>query len=431
MSDPYRRDVAYLPRIVDRQLDRLLAGLPAVAIEGPKAVGKTVTARRRVAASITLDDAAEVALLRDDQRRLERLAKPLLIDEWQHHPPVWDRVRHDVDAGSGPGTYVLAGSSFPAEAPKHSGAGRIVTLRMRPLSLAERALVTPTVSLGEMLRGPADVGGECALDLDRYTDEIAGSGFPAIRSLEPDVRADVLDGYLATVVDRDFADAGRPVRRPHTLRAWLAAYAAATSTIATYSAILDAATPGLPDKPSRATVVAYREVLQRMWLLEELPSWTGSRNLLAALGQTPKHHLADPALAARLLGVTPRSLLSTPDPGSVSMPRDGTLLGALFESLLTLSVRVYAQANRASVSHLRTQRGEHEVDLIVTGDDGAVVALEVKLGAVADERDVRHLRWLRERLGDVLTDAAVITTGSTAYRRPDGIAVIPAALLGP
>ena len=221
------------------------------------------------------------------------------------------------------------------------------------------------------------------------------------------------------------------MRRPQTLKAWLSAYAAASSTTATYNAILDAATPGLPDKPSRSTIVAYREMLQRMWLLDELPTWTGSRSLLTALGQSPKHHLADPALAARLVGASSRSLLSKPDPGAVPIPRNGTLLGALFESLVTLSTRVYADAVGASVSHLRTQRGDHEVDLIVTGGNGAVVALEVKLGQVPDDRDVRHLRWLKDRLGDDLTDAAVITTGTAAYRRPDGIAVIPAALLGP
>ncbi|MCE1173260.1 MAG: DUF4143 domain-containing protein [Propionibacteriales bacterium] len=421
----------YLPRIVDRQLDRLLAGLPAVVLEGPKAVGKTATAGRRVVSAVSLDDPSELALMQGDRERLSRLAKPLLIDEWQHFPPVWDRVRHDVDAGAAAGSYVLAGSSFPAEAPRHSGAGRIVTVRMRPLSLAERGLAESTVSLAALLAGQAAVTGDSSLSLDDYTDEITASGFPGIRALPADVRPDVLDGYLNTVVDRDFADAGRPVRRPQTLRAWLAAYAAATSTTAAYNVILDAATPGLPDKPSRATIVAYREVLQRMWLLEELPAWTGSRNNLAALKQSPKHHLADPALAARLLGVSSRSLLSRPHPGSVSISHDGTLLGALFESLVTQSVRVYADAARATVSHLRTQRGDHEVDLIITGEDGAVVALEVKLGPVPEDRDTRHLLWLRERLGDQLVAAAIITTGSTAYRRPDGIAVIPAALLGP
>ena len=144
----------------------------------------------------------------DDPRRLSRLAKPLLIDEWQHYPPVWDRVRHDVDAGAASGSYILAGSSFPSEAPKHSGAGRIVTLRMRPLSLAERQLAEPTVSLAALLDGTSDIDGDCDLTLEDYTDEITTSGFPGIRPLPPEVRRDALDGYLTAVVERDFVDAG-------------------------------------------------------------------------------------------------------------------------------------------------------------------------------------------------------------------------------
>lgn len=123
-------------------------------------------------------------------------------------------------------------------------------------------------------------------------------------------------------------------------------------------------------------------------------------------------------------------MLGKPGPGSVSIPRNGTLLGALFESLVTLSVRVHADPAQATASH-RTHRGDHEVDLILTGNDGAVVAIEVKLGAVPEDHDVRHLHWLRGRLGDDLVEAAIVTTGTTAYRRPDGIAVIPAGLLGP
>jgi len=144
----------------------------------------------------------------------------------------------------------------------------------------------------------------------------------------------------------------------------------------------------------------------------------------------PKHHLADPALAARLLRADVPALLDNSVPGP-SVPRHGTLLGALFESLVTLSVRVYAQALEASVYHLRTRNGDHEVDLLVKRDDHRVVALEVKLAPTVGDEAVVHLAWLKERLGAELLDAAVITTGRHAYRRPDGIAVVPAALLGP
>ena len=424
--------MAYARRVLDAQLDRLLTGLPAVVIDGPKAVGKTATATRRAATVLALDDPTERALIEADRDRLSRLPTPILIDEWQLYPAVWDRVRRAVDAGATPGSYLLTGSATPTTAPTHTGAGRIVRLRLRPMSLAERGLVEPTVSLAGLLAGTRPpIGGESPVGLADYAEEIVASGFPGLRALPAHTRSASLNGYLDAIVERDFAELGHVVRRPRTLRAWFKAYAAATSTTASYNAILDASTAGQPDKPAKTTTIAYRETFERMWLLDPVPAWTGSRSHLASLGQAPKHHLADPALAARLLGVGAGALLHTPNPDRPPIPRDGTLLGALFESLVTLCVRTYAEAADAHVSHLRTHRGDHEVDLIVTRDDGRMVALEVKLAPIADDEDVRHLHWLREQLGNDLLDAAVITTGPAAYRRPDGIAVIPAALLGP
>lgn len=148
------------------------------------------------------------------------------------------------------------------------------------------------------------------------------------------------------------------------------------------------------------------------------------------LAQPPKHHLADPALAIRLLGLDVDALLGGQE-GDVAFPRDGTLLGHLFESLVTLSVRVYAQAAEARVRHLRLHGGRREVDLIVERGDQRVLAMEVKLSGSVDDDDVRNLLWLREQIGADLLDAVVINTGPRAYRRRDGVAVVPAALLGP
>ena len=422
--------MAYLPRVLDERLTAMLADLPAVAIEGPKAVGKTMTALQRAATVLELDDPAERTLLVADRGRLQRLPAPVLIDEWQQLPDVWDMVRRAVDRGAEPGTYLLTGSATPRSA-THSGAGRIVRVRMRPLSLAERAVVTPTVSLSDLLTGArAPVSGESSMGLQDYTEEILASGFPGIRPRSPGARRAALDGYIDGIVEHDFSELGHVVRRPEALRAWLAGFAAATSTTASYNAILDAATPGQADKPAKTTTIAYRNTLARLWLIDEVPAWTGSRNTLLNLSQTPKHHLADPALAARILGATAGSLLERPH-HSLPMQRDGALLGALFESLVTLSVRTYAEASGARTSHLRTARGDHEVDLVVTRQDGRVLALEVKLAPTADDDDVKHLAWLQTRLGDDLLDRVVITTGQVAYRREDGTAVIPAALLGP
>jgi predicted AAA+ superfamily ATPase len=410
--------VTYSPRTLDQRLDVLLRGLPALVIDGPKAVGKTATASRRATTVLNLDDLVERTLVQADRDRILRLPGPVLIDEWQLDPPVWDRVRRAVDAGAAPGSFLLTGSAAPTSAPMHTGAGRIVRVRMRPMSVAERGLVAPTVSLAGLLAGDLPtVEGVSPVTLSDYADEIVTGGLPGLRLLDPEVRPVALRGYVDAIVEREFPEVGHVVRRPSALRAWLTAYAAATSTTASYNTILDASTAGQSDKPAKTTTIAYRDVLERLWLLDEVPAWTGTRSAVAALGRAPKHHLADPALAARLLGVSAGALLTTAHPDGEPVPRDGTLLGALFESLVTLSVHVYADAADARVSHLRTRRGDHEVDLIVTREDGRMLALEVKLAPVASDEDVTHLRWLRRHVGPDLLDAAVLTPGAGAHDR--------------
>jgi uncharacterized protein len=420
----------YQRRIVDDELDELFAGLPAIALEGPKAVGKTATALRRAATVCRLDDDAERSIAQADSSRLLDGERPVLIDEWQRLPESFDRVRRAVDEGAAPESFLLTGSASPLDPPTHSGAGRIVRVHLRPMTLAERGVGSPTVSLRQLLQGgQAPIAGRTDVDLGRYVEEILASGFPGLRGLPDRLLRAQLDGYLDRIVDRDFEDLGRQVRRPSTLRRWMQAYAAATATTASYEKIRDAASSDRGDKPTRATTQPYRDVLERLWILDPIPAWSPTRNRLARLSSPPKHHLADPALAARLLGVDAEALLRA-RPAGPPMPREGTLLGALFESLVTLCVRVYAQATEARVGHLRTWSGDREIDLIVERGQ-KLLAIEVKLGQAADERDVRHLLWLRNELGDELADAIVVTTGQVAYRRPEGIAVVPAALLGP
>jgi uncharacterized protein len=415
-------NATYLPRVIDGELDELLQGAACDRDRGSEGRREDRhRVKRRAAQVLELDDPMHAALLEADPERLARGPHPVLLDEWQRFPRSWDLVRRSVDADPRPGRVLLTGSAVPVGVPIHSGAGRILTLRMRPLSLAERRLVPPTVSLGPARRGPTDRGRIVAARPADYAEEIVASGFPAIRTTTGRVRRGLLDGYLQRVVARDFADQGRSVRQPEALLAWLRAYAAATATSASYQSLLDAAHPGEVERPARSTVVAHRAVLEQLWIVDPQPAWLPTRNPLTRLGQAPKHHLADPALAARLLGVDGEALLG---------PR-AELLGPLFESLVTLSVRVYAQPSEARVLHLRTRNGDREVDLIVERGDGRVLAMEVKLSPVVRDGDVRHLLWLRERLGDRFLDAVVVTTGREAYRRSDGVAVVPAALLGP
>lgn len=416
--------MGYLVRTVDLELDELLPLAPAIALDGPKGVGKTDTAKRRATTTWFLDDPAQRELAEADFRLASVPDGTLLLDEWQKLPQIWDSVRRQVDAGAPAGRFLLTGSATPVDgAGTHSGAGRILSLRMRPMALHERGVVEPTVSLGALLRGdPGGIVGDAAFTLRDYTVEIVRSGFPGIMNSAARLRRGLLDAYLQRVIDRDLPDQGYEVRRPETLRRWLAAYAAASSSTTAYSRLLDATTGGDGGQPAKTTTIAYRDHLTQLWLLDPVPGWIPANNPIRRLQQSPKHQLADPALAARLLGLSADALL-----GSMG----AHLTGPLFESLVTLGVRVAAQTAEAKVFHLRTNAGEHEVDLILQGVDAQVLGIEVKLAPSVTESDVRHLKWLREQLPDQVVDLMVVTTGPTAYRRPDGIAVVPLALLGP
>lgn len=425
--------MSYRRRIVDDALDELLPELAAIALEGAKAVGKTATAAQRARTFIELSDPAMRQIAEANPDLITTSPTPVLIDEWQLEPTVWDRVRRAVDSDNSGGRFLLTGSAGVARGvPIHSGAGRIVSLRMRPLSFAERGVCEPTISLRSMLAGDEPpIRGHASVLMTGYVDEILRSGFPGIRDLAPRARGLQLDSYVSRVVDHELAENGMRVRRPAALRAWLAGYAAATSTDASYTAILDAATAGASDKPVRQTADTYREHLERLFLLDPLPAWIPSFSPLRRLTHTPKHHLVDPALAARLVGVSREGLLRGEGVRVRARQDTATWLGALFESLVVQSVRIYAEAAEASVGHLRTKSTEREIDLIVERADRSLVAIEVKLSALVNDEDVRHLMWLRGQLPDRVVDTVVITTGEHAYRRNDGVAVIPLALLGP
>ena len=297
---------------------------------------------------------------------------------------------------------------------------------MRPMGLHERGTVSPTVSLKSLLAGEqdgrvGDIGGETSFSLGDYAEAIVSSGFPGIMTAPLRLQRSLLDAYLARVIDRDLPDLGYEVRRPEVLRRWLSAYAAASSSTTAYSRLLDATTGGDGAQPAKTTTIAYRDHLTRLWLLDPVPGWIPANNPIRRLQQAPKHHLADPALAARLLDLSAVELVKS---SGVHM------IGPLFESLVTLTVRVLAQAVEAKVSHLRLRGGEREVDLIVQGMDGQIVGIEVKLASDVGDADVRHLKWLREQIPGRVADLVVVTTGRIAYRRNDGVAVIPLALLG-
>jgi uncharacterized protein len=430
MDETVQPLIGYQRRVVDAELDELLGSLPALSLEGPRGVGKTSTAQQRGGTVIRLDDPAVREVMRAQPSRLDIGKSPIVIDEWQQYPASWDVIRRSVDDNRIAGRFILTGSATPTSAPTHSGAARIVPLRLRPLTLAERGVGSPSVSLAQLLMGERrDLAGSSEVSLEDYTTEIVAGGFPGMRFASRRAQRAALDGYVERILDSDLPEIGVKVRNPNTLRRWVRAYAAATSTTSSYDKIRDAATSGEESKPAKTTTIPYREALERLWILDSVPAWSPTRNHLSRLVSAPKHHLADPALAARLVGIDEGALLRGEGPDVVR--RDGTFLGALFESLATLSIRVFAQSGEARVTHLRTRGGEHEIDLVVVRGDQRFVAIEVKLSETVSDEDVKHLVWIRHQSNEDLLDAIVVTTGRTAYRRADGIGVVPLSLIGP
>lgn len=424
--------MAYQRRIIDDQLDELLPEIQAILLDGPKGVGKTETALQRATSVFRLDDPTHLQIVQASPELALERPGPVLFDEWQRFPPIWDAIKRAVDSKvSGFGPFLLTGSAYVPGATTHSGAGRIHELRMRPMTLPERGVTTPAVSIKSLLEGGADIGIiNSAFKLVDYVDEIVVSGFPGIRPLKQKARQAQLDSYLNNTVRKDIRGAGQNLRRPDSIFAWMRGYAAATATPTSWEKIRNAATPGDDIKPAKTTLQPYIEILRMLRILDEVPAWLPTRNHLFVLGQAAKHHLADPALAVRILGLTTEKLISGEAAGNF-VPRDGTFLGALFESLVALNVRVFAQPLNAKVFHLRTSDNRHEVDLILESEQGRILGMEVKLSPVITDDDVKHLLWLKENAKTEVSDLVIITTEDSAYRRADGIAVVPLALLGP
>lgn len=437
----------YTPRVVDAQLDRYLRTFAAISIDGARGVGKTRTARRVAHRFVPFDDQSQREWFLATARNTRPDGRRLVLDEWQRAPETWDIVRRSVDDGAPPGTYLLTGSVNRGATALHSGAGRIANLHMRPMALTERLGTSPTVSLSAMLQSDlgqhplgtpgvgAPIAGETALDIGGYVNEIIWSGFPGCRSIDPFHRQDFLRSYLEQLTQHDLPEGQLRKRHPQRLLSWLRVVASQTAQTTPWSKITQNQEKwNDASATSRSTTIEYRRLMQSLWILDELPGWTPDRNELSKANQAAKHHLVDPALAAVLVGATLTNLMEQGEPirhRELSGTRDpGKIVGNLLESLAAQSVRVYAQSARATVSHLSTKDG-HEVDLIVEGEDGRVVALEVKANPGGTSNDTKHVRWLHERIGPDLADAAVLTTGQVAYRGNDGIARIPLALLGP
>ncbi len=414
----------YQPRIVDDELAARLRAIGAVAIEGPKACGKTATARQVAASEALLDvDAnARQAAAVDPALVLEG-ATPRLIDEWQLEPAVWNHVRRAVDDRRAPGQFILAGSAVPPDdITRHTGAGRIARLRMRPMTLFETGSSSGEVSLVRLLAGEPVHGVDTGLRVADLAREIAVGGWPGFRGLATVQALRAVRDYLEEIRRVDVSRVEERRRNPEKVGQLLRSLA---RNVATYAAATTlAGDAGGAEGPLKdETVSDYLDVLGRLMIVEDQPAWAPHLRSKYALRSAAKRHFVDPSLAVAALRATPARLLG-----------DIKLLGFLFESLVVRDLRVYAQAADAHVLQYRDSRGL-EVDAIVQAADGSWAAFEVKLGSgqVEDATATLHRFSAQidtESSGRPATLGVIVGTGY-AYRRDDGIAVIPIGALGP
>ncbi|WP_251717852.1 ATP-binding protein [Lactobacillus agrestimuris] len=421
----------YNPRIIDKSLANNLKELPAILVEGAKAVGKTETASRLAKTTMSLDNLQVRMLLQNSPETILTADKPVLIDEWQLEPNLWSFVRHQIDDGLEDGSVLFTGSSIRVNSRIHSGAGRIIRMKMRPYSVQERNMSSSYVSLEKLLTHPNyKAAGSNDCNLNNYLDEIFRSGFPGIREKSPRARELLIKDYINNIVQHDFEENGFKVKEPETLRSWMRAYAASIATTTNYKKIIDTAMANNEKAPSRPTADFYREALKILFVIDDVPSFIGMGKLFPALTKAPKHFMLDPAIAMSLLDVT-KDQLTDFDVNKHIGKINSDMIGQLIESLVYQSLIVYADALDAHLYHFRDAKGRHEIDFIVQKGRNLVL-FEVKTNPNVKDDYVKHLNWFEERAKEEFNISKVLlNTGQVAYqRKEDNVQVVPISMLG-
>lgn len=416
--------MGYKKRIIEDQLARSLSSVGAVVIEGPKACGKTATARRAAASEVLLDvNAAARQALAVDPGIVLNGKTPRLIDEWQTEPDIWNHIRRAVDERGAPGQFILTGSAVPADdITRHSGAGRLTRIRMRPMSLFESGHSSGKISLKGLLDGRPVRSADSGLELADIIERIVCGGWPGLLSRRPSDCMKAVRAYLNEIRRVDIGRLGKRRRNPDKVGRFLHSLARNQATYASGATL--AADIGDDDGPlKKETAQEYLDALERLMITEDLPPWAPHLRSKSRVRGLYKRLFTDPSLAVAALKASPESLRN-----------DLQLLGFLFEGLVLRDLRVYAQANDAHVLQYRDNTGM-EVDAIVETDDGRWIAFEIKLGVgkAVEEGAASLLKFAKKvdtaKLGKPRALAVIVGSGY-GYVRPDGVAVIPIGALG-
>ena len=419
----------YRKRIADDILARKLEGKGAVLIEGPKWCGKTTTAEQ-IAASILYMDEPEkkeqnIVMSELNPKRLLKGAAPRLIDEWQIAPKLWDAIRFEVDHRGELGQFVLTGSAVPVDTKEitHSGTGRFTWLTMRPMSLYESGDSTGEVSLKGLFDGALEIDGASELDIDRLAFLVCRGGWPQAVDMRDEIALDQAMDYYDAVVRSDINRADGVQKNTEKVRRLMRSYARNQGSQVANTVLAQDVSANDESSMSDETVASYINALRKIFVVEDMPAWNPNLRSKTAIRSSDTRYYIDPSIAAAALGIGPKDLMN-----------DLKTFGFLFETLCIRDLRVFADALNGEVYHYRDKDGQ-ECDAVIHLKNGKYGLIEIKLGG--DKLIEEGAASLKNMEAKIDTDKmnvpsflmVLIGIGDYAYRRQDGVYVVPIGCL--
>lgn len=415
----------YRNRIADDILKRKLEGKGAVVIEGPKWCGKTTTAEQIAKSVLYMDDPANkaqnITISETNPKQLLRGETPRLIDEWQIVPKLWDTIRFEVDHRGELGQFVLTGSAVPADTHEitHSGTGRFTWLMMRPMSLYESGESNGTVSLKEMFEGKEKIEGYADLTFERLAFAVCRGGWPQAIDMRNEIALDQAIDYYTAVVHSDINRADNIEKNPERVKRLMRSYARNQGSQVPNTVLVQDVKNNDETSINEETVATYLKALRKIFVIEDMPAWNPNLRSKTAIRSSDTRYYIDPSIAVAALGLGPDDLIN-----------DLHTFGFLFETLCIRDLRIYADSLSGEVYHYRDKDGQ-ECDAVIHLRNGKYALIEIKLGGdTLIEEGARNLKAMKAKIDtDKMNTPSFLMVltgvGNYAYRRKDGVFVVP------
>lgn len=419
----------YKSRIVDNILNEKLEAKGAVVIEGPKWCGKTTTAMEVAGSVLRMDEPSRrevnIQLSEIDPSRLLKGNTPRLIDEWQIAPKLWDATRYEVDTRREVGQFILTGSAVPVDSKDitHSGTGRFTWLTMRPMSLFESGESSGDVSLEELFNCPDKINGINDLDIDKLAFIICRGGWPSAIGMKAKAALSQAVDYYEAVVKSDINRADGVSKNPERVKRLMRSFARNQGAQIANTLIRDDIKANDTESLNEDTVASYINALKKIFVIEDMPAWNPNLRSKTAIRSSDTRYYIDPSIASAALGIGPNDLIN-----------DLNTLGLLFETMCVRDLRVYSESIGGEILHYRDKSGL-ECDTVIHLRNGKYGLAEIKLGGQRlIEEGVTNLKKLYEKIDTTKMPAPsfmmiVVGTGDFAYRREDGIYIVPIGCL--